>query len=295
MRIVVLGANGQLGAPMLARLLRDYPEAQVVGCVREERLPEVKGNAAFKQHFIAFNPFTDNWARVGKMDVLINCVGIIRETEDLGFPKAHVGLTGLMLGHREQMGNPRIIQISALGADLNSPSNFLRTKGLADLKLLQHPDTVIIRPSIVCTPNTMLSRKLQLLKKLCCFTGGFLPFPERMLQTRLQPVSIEDLSELISRLCFRKDHPHLLEAGGKETYTLRQLLERVPTCRKILPFPQRLFDQLFPILSRLFPALLDKEQQLLLQQDNVADTAACERLLGRPMASTAAFWQGELA
>lgn len=55
-----------------------------------------------------------------------------------------------------------------------------------------------------------------------------------------------------------------------------------------------MFDRLSPMLSRLFPALPDKEQQVLLQQDNVANTEACERLLGRPMASTAAFWRKEL-
>ncbi|WP_114783564.1 Rossmann-fold NAD(P)-binding domain-containing protein [Botryobacter ruber] len=295
MRIVVLGANGQLGSRILARLLQEYPQAQVVGCVREKSIASVKGNAGFLQHLLPFNPFRDDWAALGKVDVLINCIGIIRETASLSFEQAHLGLTKLMLQHREQLGNPKLIQLSALGADPQSPSGFLRTKGQADALLLTQRATVVVRPSIVCTPGTMLSRKLQLVKKLCRFTGGLLLFPEQFLETKLQPVAVADLTALVSQLCLQREHPAVVEVAGKERYTLRQLLELVPTCRNILPLPQALFRMFSPLLYRLFPALIDKEQAVLLQHDNIAETDACEKILGRPMASTLPFWQQELA
>ena len=191
------------------------------------------------------------------------------------------------------IGNPKIIQVSALGAAVHSSSKFLQTKALADAALLNHPNTVVVRPSIVCTPNTMLSQKLKLLNKVCRFTGGLLPFPAGILQTKLQPVTIDDLTELILQLCLRNDHQPIIEVGGREMYTFHQLLETVPNCNRILPFPQPLFNRLYPLVSTLFPFLLDKEQKTLLQQDNVADTTECEILLGRPMASTAAFWRTE--
>jgi len=291
MRIVLLGGNGQLGSRILSRLRQDYPQEEVLGCVRKESLVSGREDA----HFLQFNPFQDNWEKLGQVDVLINCIGIIRETAALDFATAHIGLTRRMLQHRQLIGNPRLIQISALGADENNASRFLHTKGLADQELLRQPDAVVVRPSIVCTPGTMLSKKLQLLQKLCRLTGGILPFPARMLETKLQPVAVEDLAELVSRLCVIEAMPKVVEIGGKEAYTLRQLLTLIPTCRKIIPFSQHVFDRLIPFLYRCFPSLLEKEQQVLLQQDNIADTKTCERLLGRAMASTLAFWRSELA
>lgn len=291
MRIVLLGANGQLGSRFLQRLRQDYPKAEVVGCVRRDSFTSVSGAI----HFLQFNPFHDDWAILGKVDALINCIGIIRETDALDFAQAHIGLTRRMLQHRELIGNPKLIQLSALGADESSPSRFLRTKGMADQELLRHPDTVVVRPSIVCTPGTMLSKKLQLLQKICRLTGGILPFPARMLETKLQPVAVEDLAELVSRLCVAEVRPKLVEVAGKEVYTLNQLITLIPSCRKIIPFPQSIFNFIFPVMSRLFPSLLDREQLVLLQQDNVANTKHSETLLGRDMASTLAFWAAELA
>jgi nucleoside-diphosphate-sugar epimerase len=294
MRLVVLGANGQLGMPVLKQLLQDYPQAQVLGCVRAESMADVKGDTLFSQHLLPFNPFTDDWAKLGRVDVLINCIGIIRETAELDFARAHIGLTKLMLQHREQLGNPRLIQLSALGAELLSPSRFLSTKAQADALLLHHHNVVVVRPSIVCTPNTMLSRKLQLLKKLCRLTFGVLPFPDRLLHTKLQPVMVEDLVKLISRLCQQDPRSVIVEVGGRTIYSLKQLLDLVPTCKKVIPIPQPMYKALLPVVKTLFPALLDKEQQVLLEQDNLADTKDSEGILGRKMADTVAFWRKEL-
>ena len=295
MRVVILGANGQLGTPVLRRLLQDHPGAQVTGCVRAASMADFAGDAACLQHLLAFDPFRDDWSRLGRVDVLINCIGIIRETPALDFGRAHMGLTALMLQHRALIGNPKLIQVSALGADVHSPSGFLRTKGLADAALLAQPRTVVLRPSIVCTPNTMLSRKLQLIGKLCRRTRGILPFPAHMLRTKLQPVMVADVAALVSRLCGLHAHANLMELGGKDIITLQQLLESLPACRKIIPVPQAWCERILPLLASLFPCLPDREQQLMLRQDNVADIGECERVLGRPVAATLAFWRAALA
>lgn len=293
MRLVVLGASGQLGSRVLQQLRQDYPGDQVLGTVRVPARATAPGGAPPKE-LLLFDPFGDDWARLGRVDVLINCIGIIRETPALDFTRAHLGLTSLMLQHRVMLGNPRIIQVSALGADVASSSAFLRTKGLADVQLLRQPGTVVLRPSIVCTPDTMLSRKLQLLGNICRFTAGLLLFPAQSLQTKIQPVAAADLTALVSQLCCHS-FTGVVALGGKETYSLKQLLRLLPTCRKILPVSQAWCNHLMPLLAQVFAALPDKEQQLLLQQDNVTDTAICEQILGRPMASTQAYWQEALA
>src|SRR5205085_9465665 len=140
MRIVVLGSTGQIGSSIISNLRDDYPSSQIVACSRK----------TIPGHF-SFNPFTDNWEKLGKTDVLINSVGIIKENANFSFRKIHVGLTELILKNRNAIGAPRIIQLSVNGADASSKSGFLNTKAESDKILTDHENTVVVRPSLVCT------------------------------------------------------------------------------------------------------------------------------------------------
>jgi nucleoside-diphosphate-sugar epimerase len=117
-RICVLGASGQIGSVLTTRLSMDFPEAEVIGCVRKH--VSFTSNASY----LCFNPFKDDWRTLGKVDVLINNIGIIEETADLTFEKSHQGLTRLMLENRSLLRNPKLIQVSVLGADTESHSAF---------------------------------------------------------------------------------------------------------------------------------------------------------------------------
>src|SRR5688500_8728563 len=117
MRIAILGSTGQIGAYVCDKLRIDYPEAEILACSRQK-----------KEVYFQFDPFTDPWSKPGKIDVLINSVGIIRETKNMDFKKVHEGLTKLIVQNRETLGNPKVIQLSVLGADRNSASPFLHTK-----------------------------------------------------------------------------------------------------------------------------------------------------------------------
>jgi uncharacterized protein YbjT (DUF2867 family) len=289
-RICILGASGQIGSALMARLPVDFPTAEVVGCVRKE----VASTSAAS--YIRFNPFIDDWRVLGNVDVLINSIGIIEETADLTFEKTHQGLTRLMLENRSLLGNPKLIQISVLGADTESHSPFLRSKAKADEALLSQSRTVVIRPSIVCTPGTVMVQKLRMLGRMSRWLGGYLPFPNRFAQTRIQPVLANDLAHLVSILCATDQHPSLIEAVGPEAYSLKQLIGHVGKRPiRLLLFPQAWFNALFPLGERLLPGLLNRGQLYLLEQDNVADVNVFRELLGRQPGGTNPFWQQELA
>ena len=145
MRIVVLGASGQIGS-VIYNGLKD--RHVVLGTSRKASADCVR-----------FDPFQDNWHVLGTVDVLINCIGQIEATSSSSFHHIHVDLTKRIIAHRQQIGNPTILQISALGASAAHNVEFLRTKGIADDLLLQHAETAVIRPSIVCTHRTMIVRK----------------------------------------------------------------------------------------------------------------------------------------
>ena len=205
-RIILLGASGQIGSFIYQYLKQNFPDIFIKACIRQ--IPD-KANA---HAYTLFHPFTDHWQQLGYADVLINCIGIIRETNNFSFEQAHTGLTKLILHNRQKIGNPKIIQISALGADPHSPVAFLSTKGRADELLLKCSNTCVVRPSIVCTADTMVAQKLKLLSRLSRYLMNYLPFPEHILQTQIQPIMPEDLAALIAKLCFTEDHPAIINA-----------------------------------------------------------------------------------
>lgn len=259
----------------------------MIACVR--KVNNAVKNSAGK--YLIFNTFEDEWQNMGKVDVLINCIGIIEETSVMTFEQVHLGLTQLILKNRHVIGNPRIIQISALGADSNSQISFLNTKGKADEVLLQHINTVIVRPSIVCTPNTMMIRKLSMLKNMSKYLFGYLLFPSSFLRTCIQPIMPGDLAALIEKICFCLNPPLIIHAVGPTPLSLKKLIDKYSDSKiKIIKIPDSFFKLIFAVSSLLFPKLLSREQYQLLLTDNVYDARETEILLGRKMHATDEFW-----
>jgi nucleoside-diphosphate-sugar epimerase len=296
MRIAILGANGQIGRHVFEKICDEFPGAEVLACVRHKHLHFEGCTGDKRQHSFVFYPFTDDWRKLGKVDVLVNCIGIIRESGELTFEKAHIGLTRLMIGKREMLGMPRVIQLSVLGADKSSASRFMSTKAAADDELARESDTYVVRPSIVCSHNTMMVRKLRMIGKIARWMFNSLPFPAPFLETRIQPVMVEDLAQIISRIARNGSTEQIINVTGPEEISLRSLIETLNNGKiKIVPVSKGFFDAIFPVLRVFAPRLLSWEQMILLSNNNTADNTVCARLLGRPMSSTRAFWKEELS
>jgi nucleoside-diphosphate-sugar epimerase len=284
-RIVILGAKGQIGSVIHRYLQQHHPEVPLKACIRQVRDKQPPTD------YMVFHPFTDNWQKLGKADVLINCIGITKENKHYTFEQAHIELTKLILRHRQAIGNPKIIQISALGADAGNPVPFLSTKGKADELLLMSSRIVVVRPSVVCTPNTMLVQKLKWLGSISRYFMNNLPFPERILHTRLQPVMPEDLAAIVAKLCFSDNHPALIHAVGPEEFTIQELVRLANLKISLLPVNTGLFEPCIKVMSDLFPDLLSRQQYELLLQNNVASSRPAEILLERTVQSTEEFWK----
>jgi|GEM_PF-421246 len=295
MRIVILGANGQIGRSIYAALDRTLPQAEIIAAVRRPHL-HFEGCTGDRQHrSIVFDPFADDWTPLGRVDVLINCIGAIRETKRMSFRRVHAGLAQEILEHRKAIGFPRIIQLSALGAELDSASAFLRAKAEADALLLREENTYVLRPSIVCTPGTMLVRKLRALRKISRFCFGKIFLPEKFLQTKIQPLAAEDLGELVRKMIDAAPPQRTLCAAGPHAFTLRELIALSLPAVQVKAIPQKLFDRFYAIFGFLLRPLLSREQDVLLRKDNVSCSPAAGKWLGRPLRSTEAFWRHELS
>lgn len=282
MRIMVLGATGQIGSIIYNGLKHKY---EVVGTSRNHH-----------SDLVQFDPFHDDWSILGKTDVLINCVGQI-DARKSSFFHVHVELTKRIIENRDVIGAGKIIQISALGASAQHDVAFLRTKGIADDLLLRQAGTVVIRPSIVCTHRTMIIKKMLLLSSIGRSLLGVVPIPKGFLKTKIQPLMPQDLVNLIARVCLNATS-QIVNAVGPAALSFEEIIRVMMTTRKqslrLIEVPKPIMDVFIKnIVSAMFSEVINSQQYQLLFEDNIADAKMAEEILGRPMMSTWDFFINE--
>jgi uncharacterized protein YbjT (DUF2867 family) len=285
MRIAVIGASGMVGR-RLVEFLRRWPHCEVLALSRNPTLPG----------YLKFDPENDDWRLLGRLDVLINCAGIIRESRASAFYDVHVQLIKTILAQRTQAGNPRILHFSVLGADENNPIAFLKSKGVGDALLLQAEDVYILRPSIICYPENVLVQKLKLLLHMGRLMLNVTPVPKGFLQTRIQPVMPEDLLNAIARLITDGFDEKVIPCAGPEALSFQDLLKMAAKTRKMKPIPLEIPKSLVePVTKNFiavwFPELISYDQFQLLFRDNVDNSLMLEKLIGQPPSSTLPFWE----
>lgn len=291
MRIVLLGSTGQIGSVIFKTLCEKFPNDEVVGVVRNNA-PAISERS--NHRYLQFLPFTNDWSVLGKTDVIINCIGIIKETKELSFEKAHIGLAKIIINNLEKIGNPKLIQVSILGADKSSDSEYSRTKAMADELLLGCSKTYIIRPSIVCTHNTLIVKKFRMLKTMSKIFIGYMLFPAKFFNTQLQPVMGDDVANVIVELCKANPSGRIIHLVGPEIIQVKELLKKYMGI-KLIKIPSFLFDAIYNLLYPVFKNIIGRDQVKMLSVDNTGDKKAAEELLGRPMQSCDNFWRDELS
>ena len=210
-------------------------------------------------------------------DVVVNLVGILfergRQRFDTvqGFGAEQVALAAAAHG-------ARMIHVSAIGADENSPSatraarRWARTRCCAAM-----PDANVFRPSIVFGPEddffNRFAAMARFLPALPLIGGG---------ETRFQPVFVGDVAEAIARAVDGNVKPGTTyELGGPEVRTFKQLMEYVlaVTDRKrlLVPLPFALAKLQARFLQYLPKPPLTPDQVELLKTDNVVSEAAAAK------------------
>jgi NADH dehydrogenase len=113
-----------------------------------------------------------------------------------------------------------MVQISAIGADIDSPSDYARTKARAETAVMEYmPGAVILRPSIVFGPeDEFFNRFASMASKL-----PILPVvgPE----TKFQPVYVDDVAAAAAMAAQGKVAPGVYELGGPDVDTFRELMQ----------------------------------------------------------------------
>jgi uncharacterized protein YbjT (DUF2867 family) len=158
---------------------------------------------------------------------LFNLIGILNEKGRDGkeFHRIHVGITRAALNACESAKIPRLLQMSALNADADGPSHYLRSKGKAEnyLKTFSESqvDYTIFKPSVIFGEgDSFLNRFAGLLKTI----PGV--FPLACANARFAPVYVGDVAKkMTAAIDDISAYNQSYELCGPNIYTLKELVQ----------------------------------------------------------------------
>ena len=211
---------------------------------------------------------------------VINLIGALHERPPrMTFERAHVEIARNVVAACRDAGVKRVLQMSALNADRNAPSRYLRTKGEAEEIIASSGLAwTIFRPSVIFgREDSFLNMFARLMRHLPVIA---LAAPN----ARFQPIHVVDVAR-----CFIRSLVDDTTIGkrfnlcGPKVYTLKALVEYVGVVTRL----RRPIVPLGPTLSSLTARVFEWLPGPLLSRDNLASMqkdAVCNGSLPSPFA-----------
>jgi len=208
-------------------------------------------------------------------DVVINLVGVLFSSGAQSFSTLHAHGARVVARAARNAGAAQLIQMSAIGADEDSASEYARTKAQGEVAAREEfPGATIIRPSVVFGPEDNFFNQFAAMARfspaLPLIGGG---------ETRFQPVFVGDVAAAVAKLVATGNgNGKIWEFGGPAQLSFRELLAYVleVTGRKrlLVPVPFAIARINAAVLGMLPNPLLTADQVDLLKTDNVVSQAA---------------------
>src|SRR5580698_4454774 len=221
--VTVFGGSGFLGRNVVRALCkRDYRIRVAV------RRPELAGHLqplgkVGQIHAVQANLRYPASVEAAMRDshVAINLVGILTEGGGQTF-EAVQGKGADTVAQVASRVGARMVHVSALGADENSPSRYARAKAAGEKAVLAAiPSAVIMRPSVLFGPEDEFSNRFAALARMSpalpLIGGG---------ATRMQPVYVGDVATAVADAVDGKTKAGATyELGGPEVLDMREIME----------------------------------------------------------------------
>ena len=218
-------------------------------------------------------------------EVVVNLVSVLTPSGRQSYEALNVDGARAIAKAAREAGARRLVHVSAIGADANSPSSYGRTKAQGEAAVLaEFPEAVILRPSIIFGPEDDFFNRFAAMAA----HGPVLPLVGGG-RTKFQPVYVGDVAAAILSAVQGKAKPGAVyELGGPEVQTFRKLLERTLEYagrdRGLMPMPFWLAGLIGGVTSILPAGLrpITLDQVRMLKADNVVSEAAVKE--GRTLA-----------
>ena len=285
--VTVFGGSGFVGRHTVRALAKDG--WRVRAAVRRPDLAghlQPMGGVGQIQPVQANLRYPDSIERaVAGADAVINLVAILHKSGAQTFEALHIDGARAVARAAWKAGVKTFVHVSAIGADPKSKGAYGRTKALGEAAVLQeHPDAIILRPSIVFGPEDAFFNRFANLARMAplmpLIGGG---------KTKFQPVYVGDLALAITQAVNGVGKPGTVyEIGGPDVFTFRQLLDKTQVwagrSKPNFPMPFWLAKLgavlTVPLPNALRPLTVD--QVRMLQTDNIVSKAALDQ--GRTLA-----------
>jgi len=196
---------------------------------------------------------------------VVNAVSLYREGGTETFQALHVKAAGQLASQAKRAGVERFIHVSGIGADQNSRSSYIRSRGEGELAVrAAFANATIVRPAVMFgDDDAFLNTIVKLLRRLPAY-----PLFGQGL-ARLQPVFVEDVAEAIAR-ALNPDAPNTCELGGPRVYTYRELLAEIAARLGKRPILVPVPFTLWHLLAWIPGAPISRNQIELMEADTVA-------------------------
>lgn len=205
-------------------------------------------------------------------DAVVNLVGILHESGRQSFQRVHAELPARVIAACRRAGVQRYVHMSALGADRNGPSRYLRSKGEGEAHALEAARAgmaiTLFRPSVIFGRGdsflSMFARMLRLAPVI----------PLGSPHARFQPVWVEDVARAFAdALGDRATFGLAYDLCGPTVYTLRELVRMTGNaigCRRPIIALGKTASYLQALAMELSPVkLLTRDNLRSMSVDNV--------------------------
>jgi len=273
---VVFGGAGFIGQQVVQRLARLGYVVRIVGRNPEAaRVLMTQGNVG---QVVPLAADLREDAAIGRAvagaAVVVNLVGILAEGRKGDFQRLQGELPGRIGAAAKAAGVLRMVQLSAIGADAGSPSEYARTKAAGEAAVRAgFPGVVILRPSIVFGPGDQFFNRFAGMARM-------LPFmPVVCGDTRFQPVYVGDVADaVLAGLTLDGVEGRTFELGGPRVASFRELMSMVLDMtgrrKRLVEIPDGLVRMQARIGEHLPGKPLTRDQLAQLRRDNVVASGA---------------------
>lgn len=282
-RVLVLGGDGFIGRHAVAAL-RDRHADVVVGSRRASPGP----GDALQRRVARFEALLDAkaWAPVlEQVDVVLNCVGILRPTGTATYERVHHQAVAALAAACALRAVP-LVHVSALGLEHPARSGFLRSKARGEAALMRSKaDWRIVRPALLDGERGYGALWIRQVARWPVH-----PFPADA-TGRLAPLDARDLGAALAALCLCPPRANgnpfsrIFELGGPEVRDIAAHLEAMDasgrTRRLRLPVPGWAARLASHACDLLHATPFSYGHLELLRRDNLPRANRIAELLGR--------------
>jgi uncharacterized protein YbjT (DUF2867 family) len=238
MKVVVFGATGTVGRPLVAKLAQEH---EVTAVSRHEQ-PDEPGVT---------------WAQADATDA--ESVARVLEGADTAYYLVHsLGATDFeerdlqaaetTAEAAERVGVKQLVYLGGLGDDSPDLSTHLRSRRETGRRLASTsvPVTALRAAIVIGHDSAAFETIVSLVDRLPAM------ITPRWVSTRTQPIALEDVVAYLAGVCGRDEAlGQELDAGGPEVMTYREMMERIAALRGKRPFIVEV-PVLTPYLSSLW-------------------------------------------